>query len=164
MYTSTFKDGYSDTVIGTTQSAANDDLKVPDFDPERTGYWFNGWWTEPDGGYQVDINSKVTTDATYYAHWRIREYQISYNMNNDDAALPSGLRTWYTIEDEAYAPPPPENPVGYEFTGWVPSSTIGKSEDITFTARWTRVKFTITFVQMNGRDDILDKQEYKSVI
>ena len=71
----------------------------------------------------MDINSKVTRNATYYAHWRIRNYQISYNMNNDDATLPSGLRTWYTIEDEAYEPPPPENPFGYEFAGWSPSST-----------------------------------------
>lgn len=71
----------------------------------------------------MDINSKVTQDATYYAHWMIRNYQISYNINNDDAALPDGLKHSYTIADAEYAPPSPENPYGYEFNGWSPPST-----------------------------------------
>lgn len=45
-------------------------------------YWYNhqendftgndefvGWFTEPDGGSQVSEDTKVTENATYYAHW-----------------------------------------------------------------------------------------------
>ena len=36
----------------------------------RDGYTFDGWFTEIDGGYQVDKTTKMKfEDVTYYAHW-----------------------------------------------------------------------------------------------
>ena len=37
----------------------------------KEGYNFIGWWTLPDGsgGTQIEANTVVTGDVTYYAHW-----------------------------------------------------------------------------------------------
>lgn len=50
--------------------------------PTRTGYTFAGWFTASTGGTQ--ISSTTTTpesDTTYYAHWTINSYNVTYNSN-----------------------------------------------------------------------------------
>ena len=44
-------------------------------DPERKYAEFLGWFTEKDGGTEIDSNTTYTTDGetTYYAHWEITE-------------------------------------------------------------------------------------------
>lgn len=37
--------------------------------PTRTGYKFDGWFTESTGGTQITENEIITDDITYYAHW-----------------------------------------------------------------------------------------------
>lgn len=37
--------------------------------PARTGYQFDGWFTESTGGTQITENEIITDDITYYAHW-----------------------------------------------------------------------------------------------
>lgn len=37
--------------------------------PQRTGYTFDGWFTEVNGGYEVTPTYKMTEDITIYAHW-----------------------------------------------------------------------------------------------
>ena len=44
-------------------------------EPTRKNAEFLGWFTEKDGGTEVDSNTTYTTDSetTYYAHWEITE-------------------------------------------------------------------------------------------
>lgn len=44
-------------------------------EPERKNAEFLGWFTEKDGGTEIDSNTTYTTDGetTYYAHWEITE-------------------------------------------------------------------------------------------
>lgn len=37
--------------------------------PEKEGYWFLGWFTDPVGGHQIGSFTPVIRNATYYAHW-----------------------------------------------------------------------------------------------
>ena len=37
--------------------------------PSREGYTFAGWRTAENGGEQISETTKVSSDATYYAHW-----------------------------------------------------------------------------------------------
>ena len=37
--------------------------------PVRSGYQFDGWYTEAFGGTKIAATTKVTSDVTYYAHW-----------------------------------------------------------------------------------------------
>lgn len=50
--------------------------------PTRTGYSFDGWYTQKTGGTKVDENTTVTTAANHilYAHWHLTPAQAPYNV------------------------------------------------------------------------------------
>ena len=58
----------------TTEQTYGEKLVLPK-DPERKNAEFLGWFTEKDGGTEVNSNTTYTTDGetTYYAHWEITE-------------------------------------------------------------------------------------------
>ena len=58
----------------TTEQTYGEKLLLPK-DPERKNAEFLGWFTEKDGGTEIDSNTTYTTDGetTYYAHWEITE-------------------------------------------------------------------------------------------
>ena len=37
--------------------------------PTRSGYAFDGWYTEASGGTKITASIKIHSDVTYYAHW-----------------------------------------------------------------------------------------------
>ena len=63
-------DGRSET----TEQIYGEKLVLPT-EPTRKNAEFLGWFTEKDGGTEVDSNTIYTTDGetTYYAHWEITE-------------------------------------------------------------------------------------------
>ena len=63
-------DGRSET----TEQTYGEKLVLPT-EPTRKNAEFLGWFTEKDGGAEVDSNTTYTTDGetTYYAHWEITE-------------------------------------------------------------------------------------------
>ena len=50
--------------------------------PTRTGYSFDGWYTQKTGGTKVDDNTTVTTAAnhTLYAHWHLTPAIAPYDV------------------------------------------------------------------------------------
>ena len=58
----------------TTEQTYGEKLVLPT-EPVRKNAEFLGWFTEKDGGTEVDSNTTYTTDGetTYYAHWEITE-------------------------------------------------------------------------------------------
>ena len=60
----TFADGGADKMF-IERGKAVGSLPIP----VRDKYNFLGWYTALDGGTKVAATTKVTTDATYYAHW-----------------------------------------------------------------------------------------------
>ena len=58
----------------TTEQTYGEKLVLPT-EPTRKNAEFLGWFTEKDGGMEVDSNTIYTTDSetTYYAHWEITE-------------------------------------------------------------------------------------------
>ena len=58
----------------TTEQIYGEKLVLPT-EPTRKNAEFLGWFTEKDGGTEVDSNTTYTTDGetTYYAHWEITE-------------------------------------------------------------------------------------------
>ena len=84
--------------------------------PTRTGYTFAGWWTSVSGGTQISTSTTVTGDVTYYAHWQINQYTVSFNSNGGTSVSP-------ITQNYATALTPPVNPtrVGYTFKGWSPA-------------------------------------------
>ena len=51
--------------------------------PTRTGYTFDGWFTQASGGTQVTSSTvyKKGGDSTIHAHWTPNTYSIGYELN-----------------------------------------------------------------------------------
>lgn len=46
----------------------------------RAGYVFNGWYTEPEGGEEISIQTISVGISGYYAHW-LKNYSITFNYS-----------------------------------------------------------------------------------
>ena len=77
---------------------------------ERTGYTFDGWFTDTDGGEQITADSVITADGprTLYAHWtaipnEIATAYIEYGENGGVSGTctcyASDAVIWYTAFD-----------------------------------------------------------------
>lgn len=140
--------------------------------PVRTGYTFNGWYT--DAAYEskkvASISRKETKDMELYAKWTENQYTIKYDGNK--GSCPKGVKmvpvqTSYThavtLTDNAFIRK------GYEFTGWntkkdgtgVPyedkDSVTGLSDKnkgtVTLYAQWQAVSYKVTYENMGEAAD-----------
>lgn len=96
-------------------------------------YQFEGWYTAPTGGEKVTLETLVTNDATYYAHWKIIGAWITFDCNGGWFA-----KEWAGCEDPEYTSTfsdyqigetitdiPIATRSGYIFLGWYTSPTGG---------------------------------------
>ena len=49
--------------------------------PVRSGYTFEGWWTEASGGQQITSNVSFDRNSTIFAHWKSNEYTVKFDIN-----------------------------------------------------------------------------------
>ena len=91
--------------------------------PTRTGYEFDGWYTQETGGTKVDKNTAVGTDppATLYARWKGKTYTVSFNANGGTVGTASDTVTY---GKKYYSLPTPTRK-GYTFDGWYTQKTGG---------------------------------------
>ncbi len=110
--------------------------------PNRTGFSFAGWYTQPSGGILVTSTTTVTTasDHTLYAKWTINTHTVTFNPQGGTAVAPKTAQYNATIT----APTPPTR-AGYVFQGWYKEasctnawifSTEKVTADITLYAKW----------------------------
>lgn len=92
---------------------------------QRLGYKLIGWYTAPVGGSMVQSNTPVVSDddVTYYAHWSIENYTITYKM--DGGSMPPGMPnpSVYNIEMQGLILNSPVKN-GYIFRGWFRDSSF----------------------------------------
>ena len=97
----------------------------------RTGYDFDGWFTEQTGGTKIsDATTMPAEDHTYYAHWTIQTFNITYDLNGGELAQGASNPDTYTYEsaDINLAKPSRE---GYTFLGWSGTDLADNTEDVT---------------------------------
>jgi len=114
--------------------------------PTRTGYTFNGWFTEKTGGTQVSTNTVFSADATIYARWTPITYTITYILAG--GAVEPANPTNYTAETTTFTLNNPTR-TDYTFAGWTgangatPQATVsvaqGSAGDKSYTANWSTV-------------------------
>jgi len=146
---------------------------------EKTNYVFSGWNTSADGsgtayGNQINYtaNSNRTDNLILYAQWTPVEYTLSYNLNGGTNA--SANPKTFTINSNVTLASPTRK--GYSFGGWYLDSSYqnrltkisyaaltsaGRSlGNITLYAKWTKVKYTITYVLNGGKNNSANKTAY----
>ena len=112
--------------------------------PRRSGYTFDGWYTELSGGTRVTETTsvKIIGDHTLYAHWTANQYTVTLNANGGSVST-STLTVTY---DSIYGTLPTPTKTGYKFKGWYTASSEGtkvtattkvsKAKDHTLYAQW----------------------------
>ena len=113
--------------------------------PIRSGYHFDGWYTEKDGGTKVDANTSVATKEahTLYARWSEAKFNITLDPNGGTLANATKEVTY----NSPYGTLPTPNRAGYDFDGWftekdggtkIEASTVVTAvEPHTLYAHWT---------------------------
>ncbi len=114
--------------------------------PSRTGYTFQGWFTQPTDGTQ--ISSATTTPAsntTYYAHWKINSYTVTYKSeliaNNNFSNSTNGWRmnSFGTIDSSVKYNGENSTRIYTSSSGW---DGISSSYNVTYKTN-TKYKITI---------------------
>lgn len=85
-------------------------------DPTRSGYRFDGWYTEPAGaGSAFVFTNGITVDTTIYAKW---VQQVTITVYADGPSMPSTA----TVVKDIGSTYSPSTPAGDTFEGWYTDS------------------------------------------
>ena len=133
---------YSNEKLGTAS--------VPTITPQRTGYDFDGWYTQAEGGTKYTFTEAVSSNIILYAHWNAHSHTVT--LKNDENKETNSYDYGSSV-----SVPTPTKKTGYNFNHWevtVPDgetapSLNGPDEngnysfsmpdyDITLTAKWTQ--------------------------
>lgn len=118
-YTVTLNLGYDDKTesVGVTQ---NDVLEAEDIeDPERSGYTFQGWFSEPTLTVAYEFIDEVTAPMTLYARWLKDGDSVDFNFDFNRTGIFTPvveLKYEKGATSVEYAGTPSR--VGYDFEGW----------------------------------------------
>ena len=134
--------------------------KLPESEPERTGYKFVGWFTAKDGtGTPVTGDTPFNTagNVTLYAKWTANSYTVTFNANAGDATGSMDDQT-FTYGTSQALTANEFSRTGYTFLGWATSkesnnvvyadkAEIGslQSTGLTLYAVWQVNSYTVTF-------------------
>lgn len=91
--------------------------------PTRTGYTFDGWFTNADctGDAVTEIPADATDAKTFYAKWTANEYDVTFDLNYEGAEKITNQVTF----GEKYVLPDKPVRSGYKFLGWFTQETGG---------------------------------------
>lgn len=113
----------------------------------RSGYTFDGWYTEASGGTKITSDTKVPNVAklVLYAHWTPNKYTIHFNANGGSCSKLSASIQYRNT----YGQLPEAQREGYRFLGWytlkdkgvlVTSDTVFLlTKDQTLYAHWEKI-------------------------
>jgi uncharacterized protein (TIGR02145 family)/uncharacterized repeat protein (TIGR02543 family) len=108
----------------------------------RTGYVFDGWFTEEVGGTKVTTSTAFTDDATIYAQWSFI-YTVTFNPNGGTVTTASAK----TVAGGKLASLPTPTFKDYTFVGWfteiddgtlVTANTVFDDDAVVY-ARWSKL-------------------------
>ena len=129
----------------------------------REHYTFLGWFTAAEGGEQISAETQVTQNATYYAHWAIDTFTVTFAKNDGTDAVVESRRVAYG-ERVGTLPADPTRD-GYTFFHWwtEPGNNAGTTAsalttvtaDVTYYAHWNPRSYTVRFLKNDGTETVV---------
>ena len=129
------------------------------------GYTFNGWFdSTTDLAFTFGFTmTDVSEPYTLYGKWTPIVYTVTYVLGDVSVTNPDVNPETFTVEDSIPLTAP-DRP-GYTFSGWqsdsVTVSTVGGAiTDITLTAQWSLVRYTITYNTDSGTNNFDNPRDF----
>ena len=121
--------------------------------PTKTGYVFDGWYTDNELTNKFNFDNEITNNMTLYAKWTKNKYTISFNSNGGTAV--DSIINFY---ENAVIEPKQPTRVGYTFVGWYEDDLLTKpyvfstmpAKNIILYAKWAKNKYVINFNSNGG--------------
>ncbi len=137
-YTATLELGYGEPEY--LRFKLGDRVERP-ADPERSGYWFDGWYADPELTLPFDFELGRNEDVTLYAGWIKIVYVAFDSWGGTDVP-----EAEIAFGDSVPEPPPPERE-GYIFEGWYSDSRLTErfdfskslTENTALYAKWKKI-------------------------
>ena len=146
-YTVTF-DPNGGTAVTEQTVAYGGKVSEPATNPTKTGYTFDGW-TYNGTAWNFESGTMPASDITLVASWQINVYTVTFDAD--------GTKSYAEYLHGAKVTRPVD-PVkdGYTFLGWYAEGSetaydfaAAVTGDLTLTAKWEAIKYTISYV-LNG--------------
>lgn len=142
-----------DTQLGSTVDTQNVATLV-EASTTRSGYEFQGWFTEASAGSKISLPYSPDSDITLFAQW-LESHEVTFETNSGSVVAMQDVATLLTADTTR---------VGYAFLGWFDASVDGSEVNLPYSptapislyAYWVPV-FTITFDVHSG--SAVDSQE-----
>ena len=119
--------------------------------PTKTGYTFDGWYTD-NGTFnnEYDFNTPVTANTTLYAKWNINKYTVKFESNGGTSV--ADIEVDYNL----MVAEPTTTWEGHNFLGWYTKDgtkfdfSTKITDDIVLHAKWEDIYYIVTFNFNNG--------------
>lgn len=144
---------------------------LPSPEPERSGYAFDGWYTDSKCETPADTNTLVTADITLYAKW-VKAQRVTLVLNG--GTLPSGVPAYINVyEGGTYDKLRDPTWTGCTFRGWFDKESGGtqvkRSDKVpatasipaTLYAQWDPLDVTVTFDPNGAVNQTARSRTYK---
>ena len=92
-------------------------------EPSRGGYWFGGWYADPELTEPFDFSLERSSPVTLYARW-IKIVTLSFDCWGGEE-LPEELFAWGDVPDRQPVP----SREGYRFTAWYADERLREAYD-----------------------------------
>jgi uncharacterized repeat protein (TIGR02543 family) len=164
-YTIMFEENGGSAVADLTQAFGS--AVVAPVAPTKTGYTFDGWFSDVDLTTAYTFATMPAVNTTLYAKWTAANFTITFEENGGSAVTDINQ----AFGSAVVAPTDPTRS-GYTFGGWFSDVALTTaytfatmpSQNTTLYAKWTVNQYTITFEE-NGGTTVADlTQDFGSAV
>jgi uncharacterized repeat protein (TIGR02543 family) len=137
-------------------------------EPTRTGYRFAGWRDSNGQTRNASTNFTVIQNSVLTAQWTPIPITITYAMNSGTSTRPTQSDLSYLVPFTVAKTP---TRAGYTFDGWSDGTQtyledqtyVAGTSNITLTAQWTAISYTVTYDLGGGQLDTVPTQVNRTI-
>lgn len=125
--------------------------------PAKEQGTFEGWFADPTFTKKWHRTMTFDGNATLYAKWTMNRFTVSFNTAGVGEIAPATAEYGNAVPLEVLSR------TGYAFLGWADDAgntftgnyTINRAENVTLTAKWEPVKYSVSFVCNGNATNVL---------